>query len=341
MMNRQDKIAVIKQRFPSLEVEKKIALFEARNPGHLFNVDALLAENPSFFTVRMGYACNERCIHCFTEDKKPSANDRSLDDLKKTVDETPPETTIIVITGGEPTVRPELAELLDYIRLRGYINNVQTNGVLLGDPEYFKEIAPYLDSLFIPVHSANPIVHDSITRLPGSWEKTMAGIRNLVNAGIYVNTNTVINRLNYRDLYDVAKMLQEIQPGMPMTFTFPHPVGAAASTHIVPRYTEVAPHLFFLLEDFGRFISTHYIPRCYLYPFQDVVTNVDDSDNGSVHKPGVDYINNNWERTDYGEYKPYSKIKTSKCRECQFDSICIGAWREYGELYGSLDVIPR
>ena len=254
MMSRQDKIAIIKQRFPSLEIEQKIALFEARNPDHLFNIDALLDQNPSFFVVRMGYTCNERCIHCFTEDKKPSANDRSLEDLKKTVDEAPLETTIIVVTGGEPTVRPELAELLDYIRLRGCINNIQTNGVKLGDVEYFKAIAPYIDSVFVPVHSANPIIHDSITRLPGSWEKTIAGIRNLVDAGIYVNTNTVINQLNYRDLTNIGKMLQEILPGMAMTFTFPHPVGAAASVHIVPRYTEVAPYLSHLLERYGRFI---------------------------------------------------------------------------------------
>jgi len=340
-MTRQDKIALIKQRFPNLEVERKIALFEARNPGHLFNVDALINENPSFYTVRMGYACNEKCVHCFTEDKKLTSNDRTLEELKQTIDEAPADTTIIVVTGGEPTVRLELAELLDYIRLRGCINNVQTNGVLLGDQGYFKEIAPYLDSVFVPIHSANPFIHDAITRLPGSWEKTLAGLRNLVDAGIYVNTNTVINQFNYRNLFDIARMLQAIQPGMPMTFTFPHPVGAAASPYIVPRYTDVAESLFVLLEEYGDKISTHYIPRCYLYPFQDKVINVDDGDNGSVHKLGVDFINNNWERTDYGEFKPYAKIKSPACRSCQFNSVCIGVWREYGELYNTLDIIPR
>lgn len=341
MMSRQDKIDLIKQRFPSLNVEQKIALFEARNPGHLFNVDALINENPSFYTIRMGYACNERCIHCFTEDKKPSAHDRSLADLKQAIDEAPPETTIIVVTGGEPTVRPELAEVLDYIRLRGCINNVQTNGVKLGDPTYFEHIAPYLDSVFMPVHSADPAIHDQVTQLPGSWESTITGIRRLVNAGIYLNTNTVINQLNYKGLIAIADLLQSIQPGMPMTFTFPHPVGAAKSTAIVPRYTDVMPYLVSLLGKYGNLISTHYIPRCFLYPHQDLVINVDDGDNGSVHKPGVDFINNSWEYTDYGEFKPYSKIKSSACRACRFDSICIGAWREYGELYGVFDVIPR
>ena len=332
-MTFEEKIALVKNKIPGLDLAKQIDRYNKRNPNVVFNIDNLLSDYPSFFTVRTGFSCNVRCIHCFTENKKV-ADDHSTEELKEIIDAAPTNTTVIVVTGGEPTVRSDLVEILSYIKDKGYINSIQTNGIKLGDSKYFDSVIPYIDSVFIPVHSNDSKIHDEITQAPGSWGKTVKGIENcLRTSGPLVVTNTVINQLNYKTLLSTFDFLQSINPGGSMTLTFPHPVGAAHSTKIVPWLPDVKEHVLSTVKKYAYLMSTHYIPKCYLYPYQNILINVDDSDDGSVSKPGIDYIETGWQQVDYGDFKQSFRVKSINCIKCRFDKECLGMWREYGELY--------
>ena len=157
-------------------------------------------------------------------------------------------------------------------------------------------------------------------------------------------TQTVINKLNYKTLMSTFDMIQRILPGAIMNLTFLHTIGVANSTSIAPKYSDIAQYLQPVLKKYAYLIRTHYIPKCYLYPYHTVIDqNVDDGDNGSVIKDGIDYIvegNLGWTRTNYGEYKENGKIKSAKCKKCIFDKECIGIFRTYGELYPELDLSP-
>ena len=293
---------------------------------------------PDIFVLRVGYSCNNKCIHCFVENKR-TERDLTFDEIKKVIDSSNPK-SLLIVTGGEPTVRPDLLEILKYIKARGTENNVQSNGMNFFDEDYVKKVGPFIDSLTIPVHSSSPEIFDSITQVRGSFEKTIQGLKNLKKNGVRFTTQTVINQLNYKSLLSTYDLIQTIDPGVGMTLTFPHPISAAYSTEIVPRFSEITGFVRPVLKKYAYLMHTHYLPKCVLYPYQKLAYFIDDSDTGSTYKPGIDFINNGWVETNYGVLEKGSRVKSTACLSCRFNTECIGVWKEYGELYKDLDMVP-
>ena len=116
------------------------------------------------YQLRMGYSCNNKCIHCFVRHKLVQAEDIALSTLKSLVDRI--EEPIVIVTGGEPTIREELLDLLKYIKSKNKTVNLQSNGYKLHDVDYFNSIKDFIDSALIPIHSSDMSVFDSITQVP-------------------------------------------------------------------------------------------------------------------------------------------------------------------------------
>lgn len=296
----------------------------------------MIDNTPLYFTLRTGFSCNNKCVHCFVERKK-NVEDLTEEELKATIDTIPPEASIC-FTGGEPTIRHDFLRLLQYSKSKGFFNALQSNGIKFADKEYLKSVEPYLDSITLPFHSCDRNAFDKTTQIEGSFDQTIQAFRNLAESSIRMTTQTVITQLNYKTLPETFDMIQSISPGIGMTLTFPHSVGAAHTTEVTPRFSEVGPYILLVLKKYGTLMHTHYIPRCYLHPHQNWVVNVDNHDNGSMWKPGTDFTAAGWEKLDYGVYQKESKIKAETCKDCVFNNECIGIWKEYGELYSPLDL---
>jgi len=336
-------IQLLKIKFSHENIEERV--FAYMNRHTMEETEQKVFEMLKFnelptFSLRVGYSCNNFCIHCFVEDKKNDAGDVSLNQLKTIIDEkVVDKNTVVVVTGGEPTLRDDLIDILKYIEEKDCFNTIQTNGYKFHDINYLKELKPYIDSILLPIHSFDQNIFDQITRVEGSYEKIIQGFKNLIKLKVPTTTQTVINQLNYKTLINTFDMIQEIKPGIKMTLTFPHPIGAADTRDVVPKYSDIAEYIQPVLKKYGKLMHVHYIPKCLLYPYQDDVVVIDDTDDGSVEKPGTDYINGKWSDTDYGEFKPKSRAKSPICHKCKFDKECLGVWKEYDDLY-PLDFIP-
>jgi MoaA/NifB/PqqE/SkfB family radical SAM enzyme len=278
------------------------------------------------FEVIACYECNERCIHCFNSEDDRRNRALGLEELYKHIDKMTTEELVCVI-GGEPTMRADLADVLKYIKEKGKLVNLNTNGIRLGNEEYLEKLIPYIDVIVFPIHSSNYDVFDSITQVKGSAEKTIPVFKKLVQIDkILVITQTVINQLNYKTLLDTFDMIQDISPGIRMTLTFPRSIGAAFSTDVVPKYSKVKEYVQSVLKKYACLTLTRDIPRCYLYPYQDMIVNID-GDHCNVGE---------WEK----DHSRQSRIKTTNCKNCVFNDECLGVWREYGELYPDPDLVP-
>ena len=161
----------------------------------------------SAMTVGGCWNCNQQCIHCYAAGQADAEEQElSTEEWKQILDRCRsigiPQVTF---TGGEPTMRDDLPELIEYARW--FITRLNTNGIRL-TPEYCQKLRKAaLDSCQITFYSADAAVHN---RLVGGehWAETVAGIENALAAGINLSVNTPLCTLN-RDYVSTLMFLKE------------------------------------------------------------------------------------------------------------------------------------
>ena len=162
----------------------------------------------SAMTKNGSWHCNQKCVHCYAAGQTLSGEEElSTNEWKKILDICRsvgiPQVTF---TGGEPTMREDLFELISYARW--FISRLNTNGIRL-TPEYCRKLREAeLDSVQITFYSADPEAHN---RLVGAahYDETLAGIRNALEQGLSVSINTPLCTVN-RDYVQTLRLLHDM-----------------------------------------------------------------------------------------------------------------------------------
>ncbi len=154
--------------------------------------------------------CNEHCAHCYfpdSYDKGIMSKDVFLKILKQAKE---CHVLSITISGGEPMLNPNLPFFISECRKTNYSINLLSNLSLLTDTLLQEFIKTPLLSVQTSLYSMTPGVHDSITRVKGSFEKTKRAIELLYQHNIPMQINCPImkqNRDTYQDVLNWSKAL--------------------------------------------------------------------------------------------------------------------------------------
>jgi radical SAM protein with 4Fe4S-binding SPASM domain len=165
---------------------------------------------PYRMDIALTYKCQNSCIHCYNEDRK--LEELKTEQWNAAIDKMW-EIGIphIVFTGGEPTLRKDLSELITKSEANGQITGLITNGRQLSKPGYLKELVKVgLDHVQITVESHKPETHDKIVKDEGAWKETTEGLKMAIKEDVYVSTNTTIMQDNYSEILDTIKFLHEL-----------------------------------------------------------------------------------------------------------------------------------
>ena len=175
-----------------------------------------MPDAPYRMDLALTYGCNNNCAHCYNEPGRAG----TLLTLEKwrTILERLEKLGIphIIFTGGEPTMVPFLPELVSYADQLGIVTGLNTNGRLLKNEDLAEDLARRsLDHVQITLESVHPEIHDAMVGAEGAWEETVAGIRNAVKHGIYVNTNTTLltHNTSVEDVTALIDFLKETGVG--------------------------------------------------------------------------------------------------------------------------------
>ncbi len=168
-------------------------------------------DNPqlSSFQIELTSRCNERCVHCYIPHElkntriQPELYTSVLMQLKDM------GTLNISLSGGEPMCHPQFKDFLRQAKEYDFYVNVLTNLTLLDDEtvDIMKNLR--LSSVQVSLYSMNPEVHDAITLLPGSFEKTKRAILQLVENDIPLQISCPTMKLNKDDYGDVLRWAHE------------------------------------------------------------------------------------------------------------------------------------
>lgn len=177
---------------PSVYIEKMSVRAYASHMAAPHRMDLLV----SAMTDGEGkWQCNQKCRFCYAAGQALGASsEMSTHEWKAVLDRLKQaRVPMVTFTGGEPTLRPDIVELVDYAKW--FVTRLNTNGVALTD-ELVKGLkAASLDSLQVTLYSADPAIHHALTGA-ACHADTVAGIRRAVAAGLDVSVNTPLCRAN-------------------------------------------------------------------------------------------------------------------------------------------------
>jgi MoaA/NifB/PqqE/SkfB family radical SAM enzyme len=284
--------------------------------------------------IKVGYKCNNNCRHCVVADKR-KFGDWETRKLKLEIEEAKKSgCNSLTLTGGEPTIRKDFLEILSFVNKLGFDHiDIQTNGRKFSNEKFVKEVSKYQNkiSLLLAVHGDDDKTHDYITMVPGSFDETIRGIKNIIKYGIKITTNTVITKLNYKKLPEVVEFLINLDVKN-MHLSFVHIQGNAYQNfnEIVPRKSKVSPFIHKAIDICKSYDVNVYVeamPFCFMQGYEDHI--LERYMNSPIEvREAMGFI------PEFKTVRKEIKSKGPPCSICEINSICEGPWKEYTEKYG-------
>ncbi|MBU0514311.1 MAG: heme b synthase, partial [Proteobacteria bacterium] len=157
--------------------------------------------------------CNLACVHCRAGARdEVFHNELTTDQGRKVLDEAASlgDRSVIILTGGEPLLRPDWFDLAQYGDSLGLRMVMATNGVLL-TPQLTERIkASGIQRVSISLDGPDAASHDEFRQQPGAFAASTAGIELLRKAGVEFQINTTVTERNVHHLDDILRLTRDL-----------------------------------------------------------------------------------------------------------------------------------
>ena len=169
---------------------------------------------PTVCTLQVTTRCQANCIHCSAaRHKRQGEAELTTDEWKKVIRDAEMLGTVsVVFTGGEPLLRPDIYELIEWVDKDEAVALMFSNGVLL-DQEHVDKLAKAgLWCIHVSIDSPDPRAHDEMRRVPGCFEKAVEGLKRCKDAGLLtgISTYATPERLHNGQVIEMIELAKSI-----------------------------------------------------------------------------------------------------------------------------------
>jgi MoaA/NifB/PqqE/SkfB family radical SAM enzyme len=285
----------------------------------------------------LGPSCNSNCIFCFVAKERADMTTREA--MVQLSSSRSSGASEVVLTGGEPTIRKDIFEIISCAKSLGYrLIQLQTNARMLSYPEFAERLIKAGVNEVVPaIHGHTAKVHDYLVRSKGAFVQAIKGIKNVVDKGVYILTDTVIVKQNYKFLPDITKFLYDLGVDQ-VQLSFVHPLENALRNFdvVVPRISAVQEPLrssIDIAHELGKPLTVEGVPFCFLRGAESHAV--------ETHLPQTEVRDREHTDEDLAKIrKNEEKTKGPRCRNCKYNPICEGIWKEYAEKFGFEELVP-
>ncbi len=277
--------------------------------------------------------CNNRCIMCTNSEsfqKDDNSGDytfeRVIERVGRDRDYYERSGDSVTLTGGEPTIHPRFIDIISQIRSNLPINRmmIASNGRRFCYPSFVDEVSR-VDHITweIAVHGWNAGLHDAVTRVPGSFDQTMAGIGNLIrrkNPTHEVEIRIIVLKQNYEHLSKICELINDRFPSINRLVIIYQEIEGVCEDNLKlvnVRHDEVREAVERTADKWGSVFGDfrlYHFPLCTISPR---------------------YWKYVW-RTLRSE----EVFHPSVCEECLYKKYCLGVHHGYHEFIGEDDFRP-
>lgn len=295
----------------------------------------------------ISYSCINNCIFCSESEQLKKFKD-SFVDSELVKDELAAFSrrgfNHITFTGGEPTLHPDIKNILLFARNLGYKTYLTSNGSGFDRKNFCKEIFPYLNEVCFSIHGSDSSRHDNQTSVRGSFKKLLKAMDNLEFLGFDTRgfANIVVTKRNLVDVPDIIERLAGYTRIKQVLISNMAPEGRGFYDYeklnvplsyirkAVPAIVETAVKKGLCVVFFG-------VPLCVLGRFYKHSNDLCWSPRTTLEL----WHNRRVILKETRSFKPVRKrVKPSVCRNCSGHSLCAGVFEKYFDLYGGDELRP-
>ncbi len=287
--------------------------------------------------IKVGYGCNENCSFCHTLDVRDVQG--ASDEVKAKIHRAAKlGHTMVVLSGGEPTLRPELLEWAGLVASLGLDFGLVTNGQRLCYPPLVERlVALRLRYVYLSLHGGSAAVHDAMTRSRGAFDTAYKAVEVLSGRGLDLTVNCVVTRENLGHLLPLVDALRPF-PEWAVQFSMVEPKGGARHRleRLVPRVSAVAERVCEAIG-YGRATSPGQrffhggLPLCLMPGYEQSF--------GDLRSHGFRTMSEIGE-ADLFPVDGENKVQTDKCRDCPLSGPCPGLYKTYEAAFGDGELVP-
>ncbi len=330
--------------------------------------DRKMVRFPTLAEIALTYGCQNRCAFCYAESpaRPRRARPMTTEQVKTVAEKIFHQAHVpsLSFTGGEPTLRADLAELVRHASSVGFRVNLISNGIRASQMDYARSLVDAgLDSAQISLEAGDERLHDSLVGRRGAWRLTVRAIENFEKLGIHVHTNTTLCAENIDRAEEVIEFVSRRLGLRILSMNMVIRTGSALSgRRLEVSYSRVAKRLPALVdkarEEGVKFVWYSPIPYCIFNPVLhglgakscaciDGILSVDPSGQllpCSSFEQGVgSLLESDFERIWNGRRARWwreKKFLPPPCRACTDADVCSGACPLYWDAAGSFTELP-
>jgi heme b synthase len=189
--------------------ELKLKNHSSKTTSH----DSRLTNHPlRMIAWELTRSCNLACGHCrASAERGPYAGELTTEECLRLMDEIASfSKPVIILTGGEPLLRPDIFDLAQYGSEKGFRMVMATNGTLITE-ETIKEMkASGIQRISVSLDGPTPETHDTFRMAKGCFEGSLRGIEMAKKGGIEFQINTTITQANLHLIPDILHLAVDL-----------------------------------------------------------------------------------------------------------------------------------
>lgn len=283
--------------------------------------------------IKVGYSCNDHCVFCHTDDYRHSGDADTASLLAKVDRARAAGFDMVVFSGGEATMRPDLLELTRHVARRGMLLGFITNGRMMSYGTLVEKLLRHnLRYVHLSIHGTER-VHNKCTG-DRSFQQSFQGLVNLTGRGLDLTVNCVVVEQNRRSLRDLVDLLLPY-PDVMLKFSCCEPKGAALRHEeaVAPPLADAAASVVDALDYARERIGDGPGPRFAIENFPLCLMGEHRHLDDDLMANRLLVMSEVWDDA-LVDIDDFNKVKPPPCSGCALYASCPGVFVETARLLG-------